>query len=96
MSFACRSRKCEKVASLVSKENLRGFCTGILNEPYAKTDKEDIIKFCFIENNSPSHAYLVTPMEALSLASLLAWAYSEYTKTLLKGEDVQALELGQK
>ena len=80
----CRSRKCDRVASLVSKENKRGFCSGILKQPYANSDPEDVVKFCFIDGNAPCIAYVVTPTEALSLASLLAWAYSEYTKTLIE------------
>ena len=78
--FVCRSRKCEKVASLISKENGRGFCTGILKTPYARTDPNDVIKFCFIERDRPSYGYVVTPAEAVTLSSLLAWAYHEYCK----------------
>ena len=78
--FRCRSRKCQKVASLISKENERGFCVGTLKTPYSRTDPDDLIKFCFIEKNRPSIGYLVSAMEAVSLSSLLAWAYHEYCK----------------
>jgi len=78
--FCCRSRKCEKVASLLSKENGRGFCTGILKKPYAKTDPDDVIKFCFIDTSKVTVGYVVTPAEAVTLSSLLAWAYHEYYK----------------
>lgn len=63
---------------MVSQENKRGFCSGVLKEPYARTEPTDVIKICFIENNRPHHYFLLTPAEALTLGSCLAWAYVEW------------------
>jgi len=84
----CKSRLCTAMCSQIANNNRRGFCCGILKKPYAKTPKNDIVKFCFVDytikHGFTVIGYVMTPAEALLGASALAWTYERYVDSYLE------------